>query len=82
MPTCEVLQNSWFGEKQINALLTISAQVGKACNHDFQNNYFEFNSSPTLFLWCCDKNTDLIVHQAAIKQRLKPMVKWRAGEWG
>lgn len=35
-----------------------------------------------LFLWCCDKNPDLIVHQAALKQRLKPVVKWRAGEWG
>lgn len=38
------------GEKQINALLTMTALVGTACNHDFQNNYFEFNSSPTLSL--------------------------------
>jgi len=37
-------------EKQINALLTMTALVGTACNHDFQNNYFEFNSSPTLSL--------------------------------
>lgn len=29
-----------------------------------------------LFLWYCDRTTDLIVHQAARNQRLKPMVKW------
>ena len=37
-------------EKQINALLTMTALVGTACNHDFQNNYFEFNSFPALSL--------------------------------
>lgn len=36
-------------KKQINALVTMTALVGTACNHDFLNNYFGFNSSPTLF---------------------------------
>lgn len=61
-------------EKQINALLTMTAVVGTAYNHNFQNNYLNLIALQLLF-WCCDKTTDLMVHQAARNQRLKPMVK-------
>lgn len=60
-------------EKQIKAL-TMTAVVGTAYNHNFQNNYLNLIALQPLG-WCCDKTTDLMVHQAARNQRLKPMVK-------
>lgn len=61
-------------EKQINALLTMTALVGTHAIMISKTIILNLIVLQ-LFLWYCDRTTDLIVHQAARNQRLKPVVK-------